>query len=645
MPDISKIITLTSLGSNAGPTFDAYYSLDCVNYTQSVDGNDISLPYIGSTATITIPDNTLCIKLVNLSSGCLFNDYVEYLGSATTLTPTTTLAPTTLTPTTLVPTTTLTPTVAPTTVGPTTTIAPVTTYWSASYCNNGLQVSIPLSATGSVSGGMVVSTNPTDPTLCATLGTQILSTPFISFGIKRVYADCYVCQGITTSTTLTPTVTPTVAPTTSTTTATPTATPTTLVPTTTLTPTTTLAPGYYRALSCDDGVTQIFSTLSVNPLFNSGDRILANGGLNYVVDGFQTNNPGGTLYTFTATAQFGCPATTITPTDTPTTLVPTTTSTTTATPTAVPTTTLAPGYYRALSCADNVTEIFSTLSVNPLFNSGDRILANGSLPYVVNGFQTNNPGGTLYTFTATAEFGCPATTLTPTATPTTLVPTTTSTTTATPTVTPTVTPTATPTVTPTATPTTTIVYVFYRLLDCSTGTSFDWTISYPEGTFNSGDRVVGDSKVYVIDGSSYSDPGGVKISVSATAEFGCPATTITPTATPTTLVPTTTSTTTATPTATPTTTTTATPTTTSALYTYNDGGRGNSEAGACSDASNMRTFYSNCNSGAFGNGCNVYLDAGGNNPLTGYTYVFMNGALWDINSSTGVIIVYSSNQC
>jgi hypothetical protein len=59
----------------------------------------------------------------------------------------------------------------------------------------------------------------------------------------------------------------------------------------------------------------------------------------------------------------------------------------------------------------------------------------------------------------------------------------------------------------------------------------------------------------------------------------------------------------------------------------------------------MRTLYSDCSSGAFGNGCNVYVDAGGNNPLTGYTYVFMNGALWDINSSTGVIIVYSSTQC
>jgi hypothetical protein len=264
--------------------------------------------------------------------------------------------------------------------------------------------------------------------------------------------------------------TPTVAPTTTTDTPT-TLTPTTLTPT--ATPTTTLAPGYYRALSCADGVTEIFSTLSVNPLFNSGDRVLANGSLPYVVNGFQTNNPGGTLYVFTATAEFGCPATTITPTATPTTLVPTTTSTTTATPTATPTTTItptdtptttvtptaAPGYFRALSCADGVTHIFSTQQPAGTFNSGDRILGNDDLPYVVDGFQTNNPGGTLNSFYATGQTGCPTTTLTPTATPTTLVPTTTSTTTATPTATPTtITPTDTPTTTTTttATPTTTL---------------------------------------------------------------------------------------------------------------------------------------------------------------------------------------------
>ena len=172
------------------------------------------------------------------------------------------------------------------------------------------------------------------------------------------------------------------------------------------------------------------------------------------------------------------------------------------------------------------------------------------------------------------------------------------------------------------------------------------------GTFNSGDRILGnDDLPYVVDGFQTNNPGGTLNSFYATGQTGCPTTTLTPTATPTTLVPTTTSTTTATPTATPTTITptdtptTLVPTTTPPLFAYNDGGRGNSEGAACSDASNMRTFYSNCDTGGFGGGCNVYLDAGGNNPLTGFSYVFMNGALWDINSSTGVIIVYSSNQC
>jgi hypothetical protein len=114
--------------------------------------------------------------------------------------------------------------------------------------------------------------------------------------------------------------------------------------------------------------------------------------------------------------------------------------------------------------------------------------------------------------------------------------------------------------------------------------------------------------------------------------------------TTTTQVPPTTSTTTQAP---PPTTTTAAPTTTTqapSLYTYNDGGRGNTGAGACNDASNNRTFYSDCNSGAFGVGCVVYVDTFPN-PLTGYTYVFINGALWEINSSTGVIIAYASEQC
>jgi hypothetical protein len=117
----------------------------------------------------------------------------------------------------------------------------------------------------------------------------------------------------------------------------------------------------------------------------------------------------------------------------------------------------------------------------------------------------------------------------------------------------------------------------------------------------------------------------------------------TTTAAPTTLVPTTTLTPT---TLTPTTTLAPTTTTAAPLEVYSGCGYGNSVAEACNDASvYSRTLYSNCSAGVFGVGCIVYVDAGGNNPLTGYTNVFMNGANWDINSSTGVITSYSSVQC
>jgi hypothetical protein len=83
---------------------------------------------------------------------------------------------------------------------------------------------------------------------------------------------------------------------------------------------------------------------------------------------------------------------------------------------------------------------------------------------------------------------------------------------------------------------------------------------------------------------------------------------------------------------------------TAPVFEYTGCGRGSSVAAACSDASNNRTFYSDCNSGAFGVGCYVYVDTFPN-PLTGYNSVFMNGASWDISSVTGIITAYSSEQC
>lgn len=92
------------------------------------------------------------------------------------------------------------------------------------------------------------------------------------------------------------------------------------------------------------------------------------------------------------------------------------------------------------------------------------------------------------------------------------------------------------------------------------------------------------------------------------------------------------------PTATP------TPTPTPSVFEFTGSGRGSTVSGACSDASNNRTFYSDCNSGTFGVGCYVYIDTFPN-PLTGYNNVFMNGATWDVSSVTGIVTAYSSEQC
>lgn len=88
-----------------------------------------------------------------------------------------------------------------------------------------------------------------------------------------------------------------------------------------------------------------------------------------------------------------------------------------------------------------------------------------------------------------------------------------------------------------------------------------------------------------------------------------------------------------------------TTTTTSAFTLFGNCGRGNSVGEACSDAIiNARNFYSNCNTGTFGASCIVYTDTSGT-ILTGYTHIFMNGANWDINSSTGIVSALSSIQC
>jgi len=153
--------------------------------------------------------------------------------------------------------------------------------------------------------------------------------------------------------------------------------------------------------------------------------------------------------------------------------------------------------------------------------------------------------------------------------------------------------------------------------------------SFTNGTYYFEFRFIGHLAIYPICASLNLTP----VAVPTPTPTPTPTVTPTPTPTPTPGGPT------ATPTPTP------TPTSTPAYIEFNFCGRGNSIAEACNDAVfNSRTFYSNCTSGTFGVGCYVYIDNLGT-LLTGYDYIFMNGANWDIDTSTGIVTAYSSTQC
>jgi hypothetical protein len=129
-----------------------------------------------------------------------------------------------------------------------------------------------------------------------------------------------------------------------------------------------------------------------------------------------------------------------------------------------------------------------------------------------------------------------------------------------------------------------------------------------------------------------------------------PAPTITPTRTPT---RTPTLSIGATPSLTPTPTITRTPSITPTnepslqFFEFTGCGYGYTVPDACYDYSlNFRTLWSDCDLYSFGPGCGVFIDPfGGGTPLTGWNYVFINGAVWDVSSFTGTIIQYSSTQC
>jgi hypothetical protein len=75
------------------------------------------------------------------------------------------------------------------------------------------------------------------------------------------------------------------------------------------------------------------------------------------------------------------------------------------TPTPTPTN---PGYYYyKLTACSNYQTYYSQAYPVGTFNSGERVQGGTGVFYVVSGSQTGNPGGTLYTVTATGFYSCP----------------------------------------------------------------------------------------------------------------------------------------------------------------------------------------------------------------------------------------------
>ena len=60
---ITKRITLTDKGINAGPVFSVFTSPDCNTYTLY---GTVTLASVGASVIISIPDTTQCIRLTSV---------------------------------------------------------------------------------------------------------------------------------------------------------------------------------------------------------------------------------------------------------------------------------------------------------------------------------------------------------------------------------------------------------------------------------------------------------------------------------------------------------------------------------------------------------------------------------------------------
>jgi len=262
---------------------------------------------------------------------------------------------------------------------------------------------------------------------------------------------------------------------------------------------------FYRLYECATG-NLIWTTPYTLGAFATNTRVVTDSGSRTcIIDGtYSYSNPGGTLYSVTATAGTGCPATTTTTTTTTTTLAPTTTTTTQAP--------ISNGFIA--TCTGNT----QTITINALSGGdGTNYYANdttyidaisaqsGPTSLVTSGFRTytNQPSGTRYIFIYsgsrnTVTSGGQA--CTTTTTTTTLPPTTTTTTSTT----------TTTTTTTTIAPLTYLFNAVAAALACDTGTSvavYGLGASASDTQFIAGHTYYYNDRV-LLNVSGYGDPTG-----------------------------------------------------------------------------------------------------------------------------------------
>ena len=74
-------ITLTEKQNGAGPYFNVESSTDCINYSSSVS-NPIYLPTIGSTATASVLDEYVCLRLTSTglcTNSEIISESIDYI--------------------------------------------------------------------------------------------------------------------------------------------------------------------------------------------------------------------------------------------------------------------------------------------------------------------------------------------------------------------------------------------------------------------------------------------------------------------------------------------------------------------------------------------------------------------------------------